>query len=145
MHVTVKRVHSANSDSAHDTSRWLTYCATENFLLIVAPSAFISSSLGMVGTAGRGITTARRHLGDTKTISIDLTWFSRRLFELAQSPTCCISSTHHDPRFDAWMTSIWLYRCHPRTLPLNCQVWVGEGLSLWRHKKLVPLLNPGWC
>jgi len=47
----------ANSDCAHATlSRWLTCCATENFLLIITPSAFISSTLiGMVGTAGGGI------------------------------------------------------------------------------------------
>jgi len=43
---------------------------TENVLLIVTPGTFISWTLGMAGTAGGGITTARRLLGDTKTISI---------------------------------------------------------------------------
>jgi len=36
------------------------------------PIALISLTLEMVGTAGEGITTARRHLGDSKTISIIL-------------------------------------------------------------------------
>jgi len=51
----VRSVRNLNSDCTQDT---------ENFLLIVSPSALNSLTLGMVGTAVERITTARRNLGD---------------------------------------------------------------------------------
>ena len=95
-----RRVRSANNNCAQDRRRLLTYCATENFLLTVTPTALISSTLGMIRTAGARITTARRHLGYTKTIPIEFTWFRRKSFELAQSSTCLISPAH-DSQLDA--------------------------------------------
>jgi len=40
-------------------------CDTENFQLMVTPSTLISLTLGIVGTAGEEITTAREHFSDT--------------------------------------------------------------------------------
>jgi len=71
----------------------------------VAQRALISSMLGMVGSAGEEITTARCHLSsDTKTISIDLRWFRWRLFELAHFSTGLSSST--GPTIRRWDNQI---------------------------------------
>jgi len=55
---------------------WLTCCLCEspiiNFLLIVTPSALISSTLEMIKTAGEKITTVRRHLGRVADLRCDV-------------------------------------------------------------------------
>jgi len=56
----VWKMRNANNDGAQDARRWSTSCAIENLLPIVTPSVLISSILGMVGTAGKGITAARQ-------------------------------------------------------------------------------------
>jgi len=130
------RVHIANNDCCtHDTRGYLTCCATENFLLIVTYSALISLTLGMVGTAGEGITTARRYLGETKTISIALTSFRRRLFELI-----CLISSAHDPRFDAMLTNVICKLYHRIARCKWGKIWSCDNVRDWSQ-----LSNLGWC
>jgi len=81
--------------SAHILSvNALTCCTTENFLLIVTPSAFTASTRSNPGTAGGGITMDLLLLGGTKTISTDLVRFSHRLLSRAHSSMSAISDGH---------------------------------------------------
>jgi len=81
------RVRSVKSVCAHDASRLSTCCLTENFRLIVTPSAFIVSARAILGIADTDISTARRLLGGTKTISNDFLKLSKltKLFSAAHS------------------------------------------------------------
>jgi len=121
----------------------LTCCTTENLLLIITPSALISSTFGMVETTGEGITTLRRHLGDTKTITIDLRWCRRRLFEEIKYVRDIFHFFCKRSVIQRWENQIT--RCHQQTLPSHGQVWLGEDLSLWWHKRLPQLPKLGWC
>ena len=64
-------VRRANRVRAQLASSSVTCAETENFLLIVTPSALMNSTRVKPGTAGGGIDTAILLLGRTKTISVE--------------------------------------------------------------------------
>ena len=98
-----RRVFSANRFREHLVIPSSTWLENESVLLTVTPSTLIDWTHSKTGTTEGGITIFRLLLGAVITISTDFFRFSVKLFFIAQSSICCISSMAYTIMY--WLVS----------------------------------------